>query len=69
MAIWVNEQIDPCGIVYSCIACQNEITAKDCHDNWQNSLTEKQKQNGWIASLRTVESWDEVPITTFRLNC
>ena len=69
MAIWVNEQIDPCGIIYSCIACQNETAAKDCHDNWQNSLTEKQKEEGWIARLRTVESWDEVPVNALKLNC
>ncbi|MEM6714541.1 MAG: glycogen debranching protein, partial [Cyanobacteria bacterium P01_C01_bin.147] len=25
--IWVNEQIDPCGIVYSCIACADEQQA------------------------------------------
>ena len=68
MAIWVNEQIDPSGIVYSCIACQDEIAAKDCHDNWQDSLTETQKQAGWIARLRTVESWDEVPVNALKLN-
>ena len=68
MTIWVNEQIDPCGIVYSCIACQDEIAAKDCHDNWQNSLTDRQKQEGWTASLRTVESWDEVPVNALKLS-
>jgi hypothetical protein len=68
MTIWVNEQIDPCGIVYSCIACANEEAAKDCHENWQNSLTPQQKQEGWIARLRTVESWDEVPVNALKLS-
>lgn len=66
--IWVNEQIDPCGIVYSCIACCNEQSALDCHQTWQNNLTEEQKSQGWIASLRTVSSWDEVPVNALKLN-
>ena len=44
MTIWVNEQIDPCGIVYSCIACCNKEAAQDCHLHWQNNLTLQQKQ-------------------------
>lgn len=68
MTIWVNEQIDPCGIVYSCIACLDETAAKDCHKNWQASLTEQQQQEGWVASLRTVESWDEVPVNALKLS-
>ena len=35
MNIWVNEQIDPCGIVYSCIACYDKELAQDCHLHWQ----------------------------------
>ncbi len=27
MIIWVNEQIDPCGLVQACIACQDEQAA------------------------------------------
>ena len=68
MTIWVNEQIDPGGIVYSCIACQNEEAAQDCHQNWQNNLTDRQKQEGWVARLRVVDSWDEVPVNALKLS-
>ncbi|HHP7231294.1 MAG TPA: glycogen debranching protein [Xenococcaceae cyanobacterium] len=68
MTIWVNEQIDPCGIVYSCIACCDEQVAKDCHQNWQSSLSEAQKQQGWIARLRTVDSWEQVPVNALKLS-
>lgn len=68
MIIWVNEQVDPGGIIYSCIACCDEAAAKDCHETWQNNLTEQQKQQGWIARLRTVKSWDEVPVNALKLN-
>jgi hypothetical protein len=44
MTIWVNEQIDPCGILYSCIACCDEKAAEDCHQTWLNNLTEDQKK-------------------------
>ena len=60
--IWVNEQIDPGGLIYACIACSNEDAAQDCHQNWINDLTDEQKQNGWTARLRTVSSWDDVPV-------
>jgi hypothetical protein len=68
MTIWVNERIDPCGIIYSCIASRNEEAAKDCHQTWQKNLTEEQKQQGWIARLRTVDSWDEVPVSALKLS-
>ena len=68
MTIWINEQIDPCGIIYSCIACYDEEAARDCHENWQQSLTETQKQEGWTAVLRTVDSWDEVPVNALKLS-
>jgi hypothetical protein len=68
MTIWVNEQIDPCGIIYSCIACINEAAAKDCHENWQKQLTDQQKQEGWVAKLRIVKSWDEVPVNALKLS-
>ena len=68
MTIWVNEQIDPCGIIYSCIACSNEAAAKDCHQTWQNKLTDKQKQEGWTATLRVVDSWDEVPVNALKIS-
>lgn len=66
--IWINEQIDPGGIIHACIACLDEEAANDCHRNWQNSLTEQQKQSGWVASLRTVDSWDDVPVNALKLS-
>lgn len=68
MTIWVNEQIDPSGIIYSCIATCNESQAKDCHESFQNNLTEFQKSSGWVARLRKVNSWDEVPVSALKLN-
>ncbi|MEI6381084.1 MAG: glycogen debranching protein [Cyanobacteriota bacterium ELA615] len=68
MTIWVNEQIDPCGIIYSCIACLDEQSAKDCYSTWSNNLTSEQKQEGWRTILRTVKSWDEVPVNALKLN-
>mgnify|MGYP003337138082 CR=1 FL=1 len=68
MSIWINEQIDPCGIVYSCIACCDEKAARDCHQTWLEQLTEEQKQEGWTAQLRTVEDWDEVPVNALKLS-
>ena len=67
MIIWVNEQIDSCGIVYSCIASRDEKAARECHQSWLESLTEEQKKQGWIVSLRKVSSWDEVPVTALKL--
>lgn len=67
MTIWVNEQIDPCGILYSCIACADEKQAGECHEEFKSNLTEAQKEEGWVASLRTVESWDEVPVSALKL--
>ncbi|MEA5603145.1 MAG: glycogen debranching protein [Nostoc sp. DedVER02] len=68
MTIWVNEQIDPSGMIHACIATCNESQAKECHDSFQNNLTEAQKEAGWIAQLRTVDSWDEVPVNSLKLN-
>lgn len=68
MKIWVNEQIDPAGMIHACIACCNESQAKDCHESFKNNLTEKQKADGWVAQLRTVDSWDEVPVNSLKLN-
>ncbi|MGB3636525.1 MAG: glycogen debranching protein [Rivularia sp. (in: cyanobacteria)] len=66
--IWVNEQIDPSGLIYACIACCNESQAKDCHESFKNDLNEVQLAAGWIARMRTVESWDEVPVNSLKLN-
>ncbi len=68
MTIWVNEQIDPSGMIYACIACCNESQAKDCHESFKLNLTQQQKDAGWVAKLRTVESWDEVPVNALKLN-
>ncbi|MBD2385158.1 glycogen debranching protein [Cylindrospermum sp. FACHB-282] len=68
MTIWVNEQIDPSGMIYACIACCNESQAQDCHESFQNNLTELQKQTGWVAQLRIVDSWDDVPVNALKLN-
>jgi adenylosuccinate synthase len=68
MTIWVNEQIDPSGMIHACIACRDESQAKDCHESYQNNLTETQKLEGWVAKLRTVESWDDVPVNALKLD-
>lgn len=68
MKIWVNEQIDPCGLVYACIATCSEQEAQACHENWLNTLTEEQKLEGWTAELRTVDSWDDVPVNALKLS-
>ncbi|MFM6277706.1 MAG: glycogen debranching protein, partial [Dolichospermum sp.] len=39
MTIWVNEQIDPSGMIHACIACCNESQALDCHQSFKNNLT------------------------------
>ncbi|MEG4226040.1 glycogen debranching protein [Microcoleus sp. N9_B2] len=68
MIIWVNEQIDPSGILYSCIACCDETQAQECHQSFEQNLTPEQKQQGWVATLRTVSSWDDVPVNALKLN-
>lgn len=68
MTIWVNEQIDPSGMIYACIATRSESHAKDCHESFQQNLTELQKATGWVAQLRTVNSWDDVPVNALKLN-
>ncbi|MBE9007365.1 glycogen debranching protein [Fortiea sp. LEGE XX443] len=68
MTIWVNEQIDPSGMIYACIACCNETQANDCHESFDKNLTEKQKADGWTAILRIVNSWDEVPVNALKLD-
>jgi hypothetical protein len=68
MTIWVNEQIDPSGMIHACIACCDETQAKECHDSFEKGLTPQQKANGWFAQLRIVNSWDEVPVNALKLN-
>lgn len=66
--IWVNEQVDPSGLVYTCIACYNQEQAKACHDSFEANLTDEQRQWGWVARMRSVESWDEVPVNALKLS-
>ncbi|HEY9621866.1 MAG TPA: glycogen debranching protein [Crinalium sp.] len=66
--IWVNEQIDPSGIIYSCIACYNEEQAQECHQSFESNLTDAQKEEGWTARIRTVDSWDQVPVNALKLS-
>ncbi|WOD37706.1 glycogen debranching protein [Nodosilinea sp. E11] len=66
--IWVNEQIDPSGIIYSCIACCDEAQAQACHQEFQDNLTDEQRATGWIAQLRQVESWEDVPVNALKLS-
>ena len=68
MTIWVNEQIDPSGIIHACIASCDEKQAHSCHESFENNLSPQQKSDGWIARLRTVKSWDEVPVNALKLN-
>ena len=68
MTIWVNEQIDPSGMLFACIACSNETQAKECHESFDQNLTESQKASGWMARLRTVSSWDDVPVNALKLS-
>jgi hypothetical protein len=68
MTIWINEQIDPCGILYSCIASSDETQAKECYESFENNLTEAQKAEGWTVIMRTVSSWDDVPVSALKLN-
>lgn len=68
VTIWVNEQIDPCGIIRACIACCDEMQAQECHDSFDSNLTAEQKDQGWVAQMRTVESWDEVPVNALKLD-
>ena len=66
--IWVNEQIDPCGILYSCIACIDERQAQACHDSFQANLSEEQLAAGWVAKIRQVKSWEDVPVSALKLS-
>jgi len=68
LTIWVNEQIDPSGMIHACIACQDEAQAKDCHNSFETNLTDRQKSTGWVAKLRTVATWDEVPVNALKLD-
>ncbi|MBE9108990.1 glycogen debranching protein [Nodosilinea sp. LEGE 07298] len=66
--IWVNEQIDPSGIIYSCIACIDEDQAQACHRSFEDNLSEEQRAAGWVAQIRTVETWEDVPVNALKLS-
>ncbi|MGJ3244546.1 MAG: glycogen debranching protein [Elainellaceae cyanobacterium] len=68
MTIWINEQVDPSGIIHACIACCDQTQAEECHVEFQAKLTPNQRQAGWLARLRTVDSWDDVPVTALKLS-
>jgi hypothetical protein len=68
VTIWINEQIDPSGLLYSCIACCDEAQAQECHKSFERNLSDLQKAAGWVARLRTVNSWDEVPVNALKLD-
>jgi len=66
--IWINEQVDPSGIVHACIACEDETKARACHESFSRNLDPRQRAEGWIARLRTVASWDDVPVTPLSIS-
>lgn len=68
MTIWVNEQLDPSGMLYACIACCDEIQAKECYASFEDNLSAAQRAEGWLTRMRTVSSWDEVPVSALKLN-
>jgi hypothetical protein len=65
--IWVNEKLDPIGILYACIASSSEEQAKECHKSFLESLDTAQRESGWQVRMRTVESWDDVPANALTL--
>ncbi|MEN9208215.1 MAG: glycogen debranching protein [Gloeomargarita sp. GMQP_bins_120] len=67
MVIWVNEQVDPGGLIHACLATCDETVAWQCHVNFQQNLTPDQRAKGWQARLRAVHSWEEVPVTALKL--
>ncbi len=67
LTIWVNEQLDPGGLMYACIATRSEELARECHVSFQQHLTAEQQALGWVATLRTVSSWDDVPVNSLNL--
>jgi hypothetical protein len=66
--IWVNEQFDPAGLLYACIACCDEQQAKDCNLAFLEKLTPSQREAGWWVQMRTVASWDEVPVNALKID-
>lgn len=46
MKIWINEQVDPSGMLYACIACCDPSQAEECHESFVENLTLEQKKCG-----------------------
>jgi hypothetical protein len=65
--IWVNEQRDPLGLMYSCIASCDPQLAQECHVSFEAELSNEQKKLGWQAKLYVVEDWDKVPVNSLKL--
>ncbi|NJM58384.1 MAG: glycogen debranching protein [Synechococcales cyanobacterium RU_4_20] len=66
--IWVTEQFDGAGILYSCIACCDAAQAQDCYESFEEKLKPEQRQQGWVTRQRQVSSWDEVPVAALKLS-
>jgi hypothetical protein len=62
LTLWINELLDPSGLLYACVICYNEYQARNCHASYEEVLTEEQRKAGWIARLRSINSWDELPV-------
>jgi hypothetical protein len=68
VSIWVVEQLDPSGILYSCIACCDEQQAKACQESFEQNLSPAQTRSGWMVTFRMVYSWNDVPVSALKLN-
>jgi hypothetical protein len=66
--IWVVEQLDPMGLLYACIACVDERQAQDCNSSFLAKLLPSQLVEGWQVRVRTVASWDEVPVNALKID-
>jgi hypothetical protein len=66
--IWINEKLDSIGLMYACIACCDEQQAQECNRSFHESLLPAQKAAGWQIRMRRVNSWDEVPVNSLKLD-
>jgi hypothetical protein len=66
--IWVVEQLDPVGLLYACIACYDEQQAQDCNLSFLAKLVPSQLAAGWQVRVRTVASWDDVPVNALKID-
>lgn len=65
--IWVIEQLDPMGLMYACIACGDAQQAEDCNASFLEKLLPSQLAAGWQVRVRTVPSWDDVPVNALKI--